>query len=302
MQFSGHNRRRRHVALGETDYTGRKTLLQFYNTPPTDNIPLSEFEEIAVERLKVLKAFEIADAKFNNKHSPDYSSSVMDDLRKQKLKAYVSRVTEDNGGVILRKDNLSFFILLLAFCETPAQRRWFITQELDLFRYRFQNETSEGIKAFLRDSNMEFTPISAAEKARYSEQIVAASSHEITAAKLDAMDVYKVSFLDVLPLVSDRSVYLRRGEAYVPAGYLITLVESQYRAHLSHLLAQTTRIVQRLEEDERIMPVLRALANFDAGSGFDASRPTDSVSPEMIDQSLLQQGLASCARSRSRCA
>lgn len=284
MQFSSH-RRRRHIAIGDplADYAGRKTLLHFYNTPPTDNIPLSEFEEIAVERLKVLKAFEVADAKFNNKRSPDYASAVMDDLRKQKLKAYVSRVTDDNGAAIIRKDNLSFFILLLAFCETPAQRRWFVTQEMDLFRIRFQNESTAGIQAFLKDANMGFTPISAAEKAKFFEQIVA-SSPDMTAVKLDTMDVYKVSFLDVLPLVSERTVYLRRGEAYVPSEFLITLVESQYRAHLSHLLAQTTRIFHRLEEDDRIVPILRAVANFDAGSGFDASRPSDSVTPEMVDQ------------------
>ncbi|XP_065302290.1 DNA primase large subunit isoform X2 [Dermacentor albipictus] len=294
-RFAGH-KRRRHVAVGDplAEYAGRKTLLHFYNIPPTDNIPLSDFEEVALERLKVLKVFEVAEAKFNNKRSQEYASAVMDDLRKQKLKAFVSRVTDDNGAAIVRKDNLSFFILMLAFCETPAQRRWFTSQEMDLFRFRFQNESAAGIQAFLKDTNMEFTPISADEKAKYFQEIVAASP-DMTAAKLDSMDVYKVSFLDVLPLVSDRTVYLRHGEAYVPSEYLITLVESQYRAHLSHMLAQTTRIFHRLEEDERIVPVLRALANFDAGSGFDASRPTDSVSPEMIDQ-LCKESFPMCMK------
>ncbi|KAL1468110.1 hypothetical protein MTO96_041689, partial [Rhipicephalus appendiculatus] len=159
MQFSGH-KRRRHIAVGDplAEYAGRKTLLHFYNTPPADNVQLSDFQDIALERLKVLKVFEIADARFNNKRSPDYASSVMDELRKQKLKAYVSRVTDDNGAAIVRKDNLSFFILLLAFCETPAQRRWFMSQEMDLFRFRFQNESSAGIQAFLKDTNMEFAP------------------------------------------------------------------------------------------------------------------------------------------------
>lgn len=295
MQFAGH-KRRRHVAVGDplAEYAGRKTLLHFYNIPPTDNIPLSDFEEVALERLKVLKVFEVAEAKFNNKRSQEYASAVMDDLRKQKLKAFVGRVTDDNGAAIVRKDNLSFFILMLAFCETPAQRRWFTSQEMDLFRFRFQNESAAGIQAFLKDTNMEFTPISADEKAKYFQEIVAASP-DMTAAKLDSMDVYKVSFLNVLPLVSDRTVYLRHGEAYVPSEYLITLVESQYRAHLSHMLAQTTRIFHRLEEDERIVPVLRALANFDAGSGFDASRPTDSVSPEMIDQ-LCKESFPMCMK------
>lgn len=40
-------------------------------------------------------------------------------------------------------------------------RRWFISQELDLFRLRFQNETASAIQDFLKESQMEFEPVSA---------------------------------------------------------------------------------------------------------------------------------------------
>lgn len=38
------------------------------------------------------------------------------------------------------KDAVSHFALRLAFCQTEDNRRWLLTQECDLFRYRFVNQ------------------------------------------------------------------------------------------------------------------------------------------------------------------
>ena len=47
------------------------------------------------------------------------------------------------------------------------------------------------------------------------------------------MEYYKVPFMDVLPLVSRRSVYLENGFAYVPRNQLATLVQGAFRTKLS---------------------------------------------------------------------
>jgi hypothetical protein len=49
-----------------------------------------------------------------------------------------------------RKDHVSHFILRLAYCKSEDLRRWFLTQECDLFRYRFDLEDSESVSDFLK--------------------------------------------------------------------------------------------------------------------------------------------------------
>ena len=39
-------------------------------------------------------------------------------------------------------------------------RRWFIAQELDLFRFRFQNENKENVKLFLENNNLNYDLVS----------------------------------------------------------------------------------------------------------------------------------------------
>lgn len=84
--------------------------------------------------------------------------------------------------------------------------------------------------------------------------------------------------------MSERAVFLRGGEAYVPAESIGAVVESRYRVHLSQMLAQTARALPRLDEEDRLLPILRALTKMEVGCGFDAGQATDAVTPEMIDQ------------------
>lgn len=100
----------------------------------------------------------------------------------------------------------------------------------------------------------------------------------------DAPFSSQVPFTEVLKLVSERAVFLRGGEAYVPAESIGAVVESRYRVHLSQMLAQTARALPRLDEEDRLLPILRALTKMEVGCGFDAAQATDAVTPEMIDQ------------------
>ena len=59
----------------------------------------------------------------------------------EKAKQYISQhLTSGKMTDSARKDIISHFVLRLAYCRTSELRRWFLSQESDLFRYRFSLE------------------------------------------------------------------------------------------------------------------------------------------------------------------
>lgn len=57
----------------------------------------------------------------------------------------------------------------IAYCRSETMRRWFIQQESDLFRFRFNLERtkssleSDAVSEFLRLNNLKFSPITTTE-------------------------------------------------------------------------------------------------------------------------------------------
>ena len=53
-------------------------------------------------------------------------------------------------------------VLVIWFVLREELRRWFIAQEMELFRYRFLQESDESIEEFLFLNNLNFVPVSVA--------------------------------------------------------------------------------------------------------------------------------------------
>lgn len=145
-------------------------------------------------------------------------------------------------------------------------RRWFIQQELDLFRYRFNLERAasghsmDTINEFLRINNLHFTSIGSDESSRLREQLV--SGTNIYGVSGDYANFYKVHFTEVLDLVRRRQVFLKAGFAYVPDAELVSLVVTRFRASLSRNLSRLgLALVPRLaDEGARLLPLLTGLS------------------------------------------
>lgn len=60
----------------------------------------------------------------------EYKRGLRESLRKYMT---LSTLNKENASADKRKDNISHFILRLAYCRSEDLRRWFLTQVLDIF-------------------------------------------------------------------------------------------------------------------------------------------------------------------------
>lgn len=283
MQFERRAQRKKNVRL-----TGARRekanlyphRLQFYRLPPIDNITLTDFEDYAINRLKVLKLIERVGIKYVRGRE-DYNTTLDRELRKLKLMpvAVARRTSKDDIDMndeefdARKMDHISHFILRLAYCRSEDLRRWFIMQEMDLFRYRFLNESTSQITKFMEANDLNYQPIPKEEKERLLPKLIA-SSRDPNPLTLQSTDFYKVPFTEALDLVKGRKVYLEKGWAYVPHSDLVSIILSVYRAHLSHALAVTARGIPHLEEDDRLLPLLSNLSKQYLGEDYGKKIPS----------------------------
>lgn len=255
----------------------------FYKDPPVAEISLEEFEKFAVERLKLLREVENISIRFkrnSDEHTskmrnilkdflPEFKDSGNNTVASDRRRNDLSRKEHTTSNK--RKDHVSHFILRLAFARSEDLRRWFLTQEMELFRYRFQQGELAQRKQFLKDNALEFDEVDKksvelVEKLRDSKFIYVGNETIIN-------DVYyKVPFTDVLDLVRMRKVYIEKGFAYVPHEELVSIIIGIYRTHLSQALAVTARKLPYLEEDTRLLPMLKNLSSAYIGDSYTSKK------------------------------
>ncbi|KAF5828854.1 eukaryotic and archaeal DNA primase, large subunit-domain-containing protein [Dunaliella salina] len=236
----------------------RHTLLTLYEERPQGDITLEEFESLALDRLRVLKGIE--DVKLRNKSDAEIQAKAE--------KLLQDHLEGENNEETRRRDQLSHYILRLAYCRTPELRKWFLTQESELFRHRFSLllTIDSDKREFLARSKLEYTPLEQQEKDLLLADIqkVMLSQAMKTAEVQQELNgtFYKVPFQAVPDLVAQRRVLLRRGYAYVSQRDLASLVVQAFRAKLSLGLAEINKQYGRMfpENDTRLKPLVAGLS------------------------------------------
>ncbi|CAL8105466.1 unnamed protein product [Calicophoron daubneyi] len=274
--------------------------LQFFRDPPYETIELKELEELAVDRIKALKCVEVVrqDFVFGSK---DYEERLTSELSKLghfgKSLTFVTSYTK-NSVEDIRKDVISHFLLQIAYCRSEDLRRWFIQQEVDLFRYRFlreRNGSANGadiIADFLHENHLLFTHLSDSERGRLYNQLVAGTA--ASGIDFQTAAFYKVYFAEVPELVRNRRVFVHGGYAYVPDSDLVSLVVSHFRTSLSCNLARLgLTLGSRLAtEQDRVLPLLSSLSSRYLGEDYSNKTPTTGViKSDQIDALARQPGV-----------
>lgn len=99
----------------------------FYILPPMIDVSLKDFEDLAIERLKLLRIVEQAGIKFPKVLSNEWKEHITNELNIAGLKHFV-RLLQGNGNTekdmtARRRDYLSHFILRFAYCRSEDLRR-----------------------------------------------------------------------------------------------------------------------------------------------------------------------------------
>lgn len=182
-----------------------------------------------------------------------------------------------------RRDEAAHYILRLAFCGAVPNdaialgdvnalnsaddgRRWFVSQETSLLRYRLQmsaenrQEREEFLSHCLNvfsQSSDSIRPLRPEEKAASIDQLRAIHPPEIV----------KEEFFDcawelVPDLIAKRAVLLHRGRALVPRSECHSIILNKFKEELENSLERIAREVPFLRDD-RIVPLLDALRRCD---------------------------------------
>ena len=257
-----------------------KTRLSFYDIPPTDEITLEEFESWAIDRLHIL--IEIDSCVARSKSIKEIELTIRPLLLKY---LPLSALTPTNEDIVFherRKDHYSHFILRLAFCRTEEMRKKFVKNETLLFKVRYgllQPLEQQDFISHNKDK-LPWQYISEEEKDENFESLYAASAaniksilyaenadlnFSITPEQLRQLikkkeNFIKLPFEKVTNLVAARQVFLKKGFAYIAASMQLSLLAVEFQESLEKNVLRTFQTIPRLEDDDRLLPLLSNLS------------------------------------------
>ncbi|KAL1306556.1 hypothetical protein AAFC00_005245 [Neodothiora populina] len=263
----------------EHDYKHR---MNFYTLPPTGDVTLEQFEEWAIARLKVLAELEAC--QFRNR-SPEETTEHMRPILAKYLPLSQNSSRASDIDVERKRDHYSHWTLRLAFSTTEDLRKRFARLETQLFRLRLLQDDSRERKAFIGDLKLEWDSVSDEEKSRIGEQLRAATG----LWKGEEEDWFKVDWEQVPELVEQRKVLLKMGKAFVHVREQLSMVVGEFSRQLEAGLELSARALPRMDEDNRLSPILTHLSKSftapDAAYSADASSigDTTAINANTID-------------------
>uniref|UniRef100_A0A7S3H1X7 DNA primase large subunit n=1 Tax=Spumella elongata TaxID=89044 RepID=A0A7S3H1X7_9STRA len=256
----------------------RPRLLSLYAEPPQQELTLDEFEVVSLDRLQLLRSIDVLKTKGGTEGEHAFNHQLYELEKKYLLsnREFSHRMNE------VERDQVSHFILRLAYCRTEELRRWFLGQECSLMKYRLDSLSDEERASFMLSNGMDFDPVSNEEKNSRKDKLIDLAG--VTSVSIIKTTFYKVPFQQALSLVSSRSVYLEKGFAYVPLQRLVSIIVTRFRMQLSRALAEAANSFDIVGSDHRIGPLLKNMNKQFIGNDFTKTNQSiDKLSPDKIE-------------------
>lgn len=128
-----------------------------YDTPPQFDVTLEEFEECALDRLRILAEIESC---FVRNRTHEETKAIVFSQQKKHLPLNSNTAKNADWDSERRKDHVGHFVLRLAFCRSEELRRRFVKAEMALFRVRYETDDAKEREAFMRSRDFGWTEVS----------------------------------------------------------------------------------------------------------------------------------------------
>ena len=230
---------------------------------------LDQFAKLGWDRVRVLQKFDEISSKSEMSEvekNSELSNAIKKHLKAEKPRLIKSRDFDETQLVLdaKMKDCLSHFVVRLAYCRSAELRNWLLSQEMALFKWRFQNTLLSSEQAtFVRtcgDLGQDCQVVTRDEFQKYRDDLFTATrTTEETASNADYF--YKIKFEHVTDLLRRRQVLMRGGWAFVHRDRIVGMLAGIFRTRLNKALVQLARkwpSFARVERD-RLLPIVAQL-------------------------------------------
>lgn len=248
-------RRRKHIVIDQPELP-QLSLHMYEMVPSLQEIHISVFEDVAVERCLLLKILESAAARGLVINSDEWRGFIRGAVLTQGLTTYFACLGLPNGKNAVeakQHDHVAHYILRLAYCKSIALRNRFCQLEKQLFSLKFSYLTADEQKDLFKVYCKDYEPIDSLEKLL--------SIYRLSECSADNVDVentnfYLVPFSQASKSLSARNVYMCNGEVYLPESQLIECLEYAFAKSIKTGLTEVLPCLEFVERDERIKNVL----------------------------------------------
>lgn len=165
---------------------------------------------------------------------------------------------------------------------------------MEWFNLKFLNLSSQEIKNFVEFNRLEYATLTEEQKNEVKDGLYNSTVGQSN-SKIEMLDFYKVHFTEVLDLVRHRKCFLQNGFAYVNTHDFVSIVAAKHQNNIENGLCATVRMLPQLENDERILNLIKGLHTTYTGKDYTVNK-TDSVPIECLDQ-LAGKSFPLCMRS-----
>lgn len=239
--------------------------LTFYDKPPQGEITLEQFEVWAIDRLKILLKIE-SYTSTSNAFLNDIENMIKPELQKQ-LPLNVANMMDR------KKDYHSHFILRLCFCRSKELREQFIKAETFLFKVRYNMLSPADQLRFVLSLNLTLLQFITDEEKQSLRQELYQTFSPSLQFQLNLSDeqqrqnyfqqerFIKLPFEKAIEMVGNYQVFLKDGYAYLPQFLQLNLIASEFSKKLNDELLKAFQNLPRLNEDDRLLPILNHLAS-----------------------------------------